>query len=62
MNKCYDKNNALLCIGDAVMYVDTQNGRENEGLITDLLPNNQIILNGESGSITVDASDCFYLP
>lgn len=60
MNQCYDKNNTLLHPGIAVMYI--QNGSENEGLVVDLLPNNQILLDGESGLVTVDASDCFYLP
>lgn len=60
MNKCFDTNNTELHIGDSVMCV--QNGNENEGLVTDLLPNNKIILDGESGLITVNASDTFYLP
>ena len=61
MNKCFDMNNTSLHVGDAVMYI--QNGDdENEGLIADLLPNNQIVLDGENGLITVNASDTFYLP
>ena len=60
MNQCFDANNTSLHVGDAVMCV--QNGNENEGLVTDLLPNNKIILDGESGLITVNASDTFYLP
>ena len=44
MNQCFDANNTSLHVGDAVMCV--QNGNENEGLVTDLLPNNKIILDG----------------
>lgn len=58
--KCYDTNKTPLNIGDEVMCI--QNGNENEGVIVDLLPNNKILLDGESGVITVNASDCFYLP
>lgn len=61
MNKCYDMNKTLLNIGDAVMYIQNGDG-ENEGLVADLLPNNQILFDGESGTIVVNASDCFYLP
>lgn len=60
MNLCFDANNTPLSIGDAVMCI--QNGNENEGLITDLLPNNKIVLDGENGAMTVNASDTFYLP
>lgn len=38
-----------------------QNGNENEGLVKDLLLNNKIVLDGENGAITVNASDIFYL-
>lgn len=60
MNLCFDANNTSLSIGDAVMFI--QNGNENEGLVKDLLPNNKIVLDGENGVITVNASDTFYLP
>ena len=59
MNQCYDKNNTILRPGITVMYI--QNGNKNKGLIIDLLPNDQILLDGESGMVTVDVSDCFYL-
>ena len=60
MNLCFDANNTSLSIGDAVMCI--HNGNENEGLVKDLLPNNKIVLDGENGVITVNASDTFYLP
>lgn len=62
MNKCYDANKTLLNVGDAVMCTQQNGIEENEGLVADLLPNNQIILDGENGMVTVDASSCFYLP
>lgn len=60
MNLCFDANNTSLSIRDAVMCI--HNGNENEGLVKDLLPNNKIVLDGENGAITVNASDTFYLP
>ena len=59
MNLCFDANNTSLSIGDAVICI--QNGNENERLVKDLLSNNKIVLDGENGVITVNASDTFYL-
>ena len=60
MNLCFDANNTSLSIRDAVMCI--QNSNENEGLVKNLLPNNKIVLDGENGVITVNASGTFYLP
>lgn len=58
--KCYDKNKTPLNVGDGVMCVI--NGEENEAVILELLPNNKVKIDGESGVITVNGADCFYLP
>lgn len=56
----FDANNTPINIGDAVMYI--HNGSENEGLVTKLLPNNQIEFDGENGKIIIPAADTFVLP
>lgn len=60
MNKCYDMNNVLLHVDDLVSYVENGDD-EDEGPITELLPNNQIVIDGDSGLRTINASNCFSL-
>ena len=60
MNRCYDQNGTLLGLGDAVMGVI--GGRENEGVVAELLENNKIKMDGENGIIQVSADDVFVLP
>lgn len=60
MNKCYDMNNVELKVGNLVSYV-VNGDDEDEGIITELLSDNQIVINGDEGLRTVNASDCFSL-
>lgn len=59
-NKCYDANNTPLKSGDAVMCM--ANGRENEGTIIECKEDNTVVMDGETGTITVNASDVYLLP
>lgn len=57
---CYDHNKTPLSIGDNVMcYADDT---ENEGIIVQLFENNKVSVDGETGVVTVNANDCYYLP
>lgn len=58
--KVYDANKTGLHAGDAVMCII--NGTENEGVVLELLPENKLKVDGESGVITVNGTNCFYLP
>ena len=57
---CYDKNNTKLTKNDAVMCITGTH--ETEGIIVELLTNNQIKVETENGIITVSASDSYWLP
>lgn len=53
-------NNVELKVGNLVSYV-VNGDDEDEGIITELLSDNQIVINGDEGLRTVNASDCFSL-
>ena len=58
---CKDANNTVLSVGDAVMYIDNNDG-EFEGTVTALLENNKIKIDCETGLMIIDASKAFVLP
>ena len=60
MIKCYDHNKTELHVGTAVMFIT--NGAENEGIVTKLLENNRVEVDGENGIIQVSASDTYETP
>ena len=57
---CKDKNGTPLNVGDCVMHIS--NGKEYEATVVEVVSENKVNIDGERGIITVNASDCFYLP
>lgn len=62
MSNHYDHTRTPIHTGDWVTHIDPINGSEKEGEIVQCLENNHVILETESGNVTVNASDTYVHP